>query len=248
MRNSLIRRAAWAAVGLATLALSACALDPLGDLDPALTPGASSVEPSLSDAAAPAADEFAVIATDPQVALLMAEQLVVAPRDPHNDYDRTDFGFREFDVDGNGCDTRDDVLARDLVDIEIRPNTGGCVVASGTLYDPYSGDAIDFVRGPQTSEAVQIDHVVALYNAWRMGAQDWDDQLLIEFGNDPLNLLAVGGAENDEKGHSDASQWLPSNTEFHCEYAGLQVAIKTKYQLWVTQYERDALMGILQDC
>ena len=109
----------------------------------------------------------------------------------------------------NGCNTRDDVLRRDLTQLLVRPVT--CYAQSGVLIDPYTGESISFVRGPETSEAVQIDHVVSLSDAWYKGARDWDEQRRRDFANDPRNLLAVGAKANFDKAFRDANAWLPPN-------------------------------------
>lgn len=111
--------------------------------------------------------------------------LAVDDNQSSSGYDRDSFGFRTTDVDGNGCDVRDDVLARDLTDITYK-YAGSCVVESGTLADPYTAQTIHFVRGRATSAKVQIDHVVALENAWQSGAHDWSTAKRHEFGNDPI--------------------------------------------------------------
>ena len=121
--------------------------------------------------------------------------LAVDDNQSSSGYDRDSFGFRTTDVDGNGCDVRDDVLARDLTDITYK-YAGSCVVESGTLADPYTAQTIHFVRGRATSAKVQIDHVVALENAWQSGAHDWSTAKRHEFGNDPYILLAVDGPAN----------------------------------------------------
>ena len=136
--------------------------------------------------------------------------LAVDDNQSSSGYDRDSFGFRTTDVDGNGCDVRDDVLARDLTDITYK-YAGSCVVESGTLADPYTAQTIHFVRGRATSAKVQIDHVVALENAWQSGAHDWSTAKRHEFGNDPYNLLAVDGPANQEKGSASAAYWLPTN-------------------------------------
>ncbi|NLF05940.1 MAG: HNH endonuclease [Actinomycetales bacterium] len=187
------------------------------------------------DAAPGFADELALLATIDQRA-----------RTGHDGYSRDEFGERWADVDGNGCDTRNDVLARDLRDVELRRGT--CLVQYGTLHDPYTGFVIDFERGPVTSEAVQIDHLVAMYDAWRTGARDWPAGLRQQLANDPANLYAVDGATNDDKGHSDASAWLPPNREFHCEYVAAQVRIKAAYGLWMTPAEHAASRRVLEGC
>ncbi len=134
--------------------------------------------------------------------------LAVDDNQSSSGYDRDSFGFRTTDVDGNGCDVRDDVLARDLTDITYK-YAGSCVVESGTLADPYTAQTIHFVRGRATSAKVQIDHVVALENAWQSGARDWSTAKRHEFGNDPYNLLAVDGPANQESSPSPPKKRTP---------------------------------------
>ncbi|WP_233575360.1 DUF1524 domain-containing protein [Cellulomonas sp. PhB150] len=181
-------------------------------------------------------------------ALAAVEALDVKGRAPRTGYDRDEFGPAWQDVDRNGCDTRNDILGRDLVDVAYKARTRECVVASGTLHDRYSGDDIDFVRGQDTSTAVQIDHVVALSDAWQKGAQRWDDARRTAFANDPLNLLAADGPLNQSKGDGDAATWLPPNKAFRCEYVARQVAVKLDYDLWVTAAEHDAMVRVLSTC
>ena len=146
----------------------------------------------------------------------------------------------------NGCNTRDDILRRDLVDLQVRPGT--CFAQSGVLHDPYTGAIIDFVRGPDTSSAVQIDHVVALADAWYKGGRSWDDQRRRDFANDPRNLLAVAGQINFDKAFRDAASWLPPNAAFRCAFVTRQVEVKTDYQLWVSGKEKDAMRQVLRGC
>ncbi|WP_308259401.1 HNH endonuclease family protein [Pseudonocardia sp. H11422] len=174
--------------------------------------------------------------------------LPVKGRAPKTGYDRDEFGQRWADIDRNGCDQRNDVLARDLANVTFKPGTDECVVMSGTLVDPYSGKVIEFARGEQTSTAVQIDHVVALSDAWQKGAQQLDAATRERLANDPDNLLAVDGPTNAAKGDGDAATWLPPRREFWCTYAGRQVEIKARYRLWVTAAERDALARALDGC
>ncbi|MEE1295659.1 MAG: HNH endonuclease family protein [Bifidobacterium sp.] len=162
-------------------------------------------------------------------------------------YSRDVFGYRETDEDGNGCDVRDDVLAKDLTDV-VYATRGGCVVKSGILEDPYTGTTIQFMRGRSTSSAVQIDHVVALQNAWQSGAKDWDHDKRLRYGNDPYNLLAVDGPANQDKGAASAAYWLPSNESFQCEYVARQIGVKAKYGLTVTSAEQRAMLTILHGC
>ncbi|MDO5513356.1 HNH endonuclease family protein [Corynebacterium sp.] len=194
--------------------------------------------------------ETQIDAVEPAPGLLDA--LEVKGRAPMTGYERERFGQAWSDdvrVEGgrNGCDTRNDILRRDLHDVVIRPGTHGCLVESGILQDPYSGDVVDFVRGPRSAE-IQIDHVVALADAWQKGAQAWDEQTRRDFANDPRNLLAVRGELNQQKGAGDAATWLPPRTAYRCEYATRIVDVKAAYGLWVTEAEREALSRELQRC
>ncbi|WP_348789677.1 HNH endonuclease family protein [Leifsonia sp. NPDC080035] len=192
-----------------------------------------------------AATRDAAVPTPADARALLAG-LAVKGRAPATGYDRVArFGEAWTDVDRNGCDTRDDVLARDLVDTTTRSD---CWVLTGTLHDPYTGRTIAFQRGVQTSAAVQIDHVVALMDAWQTGAQSLSQDQRVHLANDPLNLVAVDGPTNQAKGAGDAATWLPPNTGYRCAYASRQVAVKTKYMLWVTPAEKDALARLLSRC
>jgi hypothetical protein len=177
----------------------------------------------------------------------------VKGRAPKTGYDRALFGPAWTDdvtVDGghNGCDTRNDILRRDLTDAVVKAGTYGCLVLSGTLHDAYTGRTIAFVRGQVTSQAVQIDHVVALMDAWQKGAQQLSVAERRNFANDPLNLQAVDGPTNERKGAGDAATWLPPNKRYRCVYVSRQVAVKATYRLWVTQAEHDAIGRVLASC
>ncbi|AHI02254.1 deoxyribonuclease [Corynebacterium falsenii DSM 44353] len=171
--------------------------------------------------------------------------LEVKGRAPKTGYSRDEFGQRWKDIDRNGCDQRNDVLARDLTDVNAPE---GCKVLSGVLQDPYTGETIDFRRGAKTSSAVQIDHVVALGDAWQKGAQQLSPEQREEIGNDTMNLLAVDGPTNQAKGAGDAATWLPPNKAFRCQYVTIQTQVKAKYHLWVTQAEKDAIERVLSTC
>ncbi len=191
----------------------------------------------------------ALAVNQPQSAKLAAvavKTLVVKGRAPKTGYSRAQFGVRWADVDHNGCDTRNDILRRDLTNPTFR--SGGCVVLSGVLRDPYGGGVIHFVRGAGTSSAVQIDHVVPLSDAWQKGAFAWTINKRTAFANDPLELLAVDGPLNEQKRDSDAASWLPPNKAFRCAYVARQIAVKAKYGMWVTAAERDALSKVLAKC
>lgn len=181
------------------------------------------------------------------------EQMDIAPQDPQDGYDRDLFGPAWTDstgtvFGGNGCDTRNDILIRDLTDITFRDDDPGCTVATGILDDPYTGEIIEFTRGAATSHAVQIDHAVALSNAWKTGARHLSDDDRRAIANDPLNLLASDGPANMGKGDKDAAEWLPANEAFHCQFAARQVAVKHRYQLWATPEEHGALWQALNTC
>nr|WP_236783109.1 DUF1524 domain-containing protein [Arthrobacter sp. QXT-31] len=173
--------------------------------------------------------------------------LPVKGRAPKTGYDRAMFGQTWADVDRNGCDTRNDILKRDLTAISYT-NSVPCKVRSGTLADPYTGTAINFLRGSATSSAVQIDHVVALSDAWQKGAQQLTAEQRRAFANDPLNLQATDGPTNMQKGDGDAATWLPPNKGFRCEYVSRQITVKATYSLWVTHAEHDAMARILANC
>nr|WP_309124108.1 HNH endonuclease family protein [Arthrobacter sp.] len=190
-------------------------------------------------------------APSPVDAVNALEQLGSIPvkgRAPKTGYTRDEFGPAWADVDRNGCDTRNDILARDLTDETYKPGTNDCVVATGRLADKYTGTIITFTRGQDTSSDVQIDHIVPLSDAWQKGAQQLNADQRKEFANDPLNLMAADGPTNGAKGDKDAATWLPPNNAFRCEYVARQTAVKAKYSLWVTKAEHDAIAGLLGSC
>jgi hypothetical protein len=174
--------------------------------------------------------------------------LPVKGRAAKTGYTRAQFGQTWADVDRNGCDTRNDMLKRDLTEIVFKVKTRNCVVESGVLLDRYSGETINFVRGNVTSMEVQIDHVVALSNAWQTGAFKLTVIQRTALANDPLNLFAVKGRLNSQKGDGDAATWLPPLKSFRCAYVAQQIAVKAKYSLWVTAPEKDAMVRILTAC
>lgn len=179
-----------------------------------------------------------------------AEALAALPvkgRAPRTGYSRDQFGEAWADVDGDGCDQRNQILARDLVDERfVRGST--CVVSSGQLIDPYTGATLPFRRGPKTSADVQIDHIVALSNAWQTGAQQLSRRDRERLANDPLNLVATIGQLNQSKGDGDAATWLPPAGGYRCPFVARQVAVKARYGLWVTPAERDAILRVLGNC
>lgn len=179
-------------------------------------------------------------------AIEVLDTLETKGRAPKTGYSREDrFGRAWIDVDRNGCDTRNDMLQRDLTDTVTADD---CRVLSGVLHDPYTGKTIEFVRGEQTSSRVQIDHVVALSDAWQKGAQLLSQEERIALANDPVNLMAVDGATNSAKGDADAATWLPPSRAFRCEYVARQISVKASYGLWVTRAERNAMESVLVEC
>jgi hypothetical protein len=149
----------------------------------------------------------------------------------------------------NGCDTRNDILDRDLVDktyvsIKRCPNA----VATGTLHDPYTNDVIAFARGNQTGAAVQIEHIVPLAYAWDLGARNWADVMRVRFANDPANLLAIGGPVNQDKSDKEPAVWLPPNTAFHCQYAVQFIAVLRGYALPVDAPSATVLRDAAATC
>jgi hypothetical protein len=174
--------------------------------------------------------------------------LAVKGRAPKTGYARSEFGQTWADVDRNGCDTRNDMLKRDLTEIVYKVKTRNCVVLSGILLDRYSGETINFMRGNVSSMEVQIDHVVALSNAWQTGAFKLSVVQRTALANDPMNLFAVKGRLNSQKGDGDAATWLPPLKSFRCAYVAQQIAVKAKYSLWVTAPEKEAMVRILSAC
>ncbi len=181
------------------------------------------------------------------------DALPIKGRAPKTGYSRSQFGDRWSDdtsvADGrNGCNTRNDVLRQQLSDVTLKPDNG-CVVLSGVLHDPYSGTTVEFHRGPDTSDDVQIDHVVSLSDAWQTGAQQLSDEQRRNLANDPRNLQATVDWVNQQKADSDAASWLPPNVGYRCAYVSRIVDVKAAYGLWVTQPEHDAIDRVLSsDC
>jgi hypothetical protein len=178
-----------------------------------------------------------------QNALAAVEQLQVKGKAPKTGYERSLFSDGWGDI--GSCDVRNYILKRDMKSVKLRDL---CKVDTGVLLDPYTGKTIRFKYGVGTSSAVQIDHVVALSDAWQKGAQKIGSAKRYAFYNDPLNLLAVDGPTNSSKGDSDASAWLPPNKAYRCAYVARQVAVKLKYKIWVIEAEKTAIKRVLSAC
>lgn len=192
----------------------------------------------------PAPAPTSVEAPAPGTALAALGLLAVKGRAPMTGYDRDRFGPAWLDADRNGCDTRNDVLGEHLAEITLESN--GCVVASGAYDDPYTGSRIDYWQGH--GALIDIDHVVSLGNGWATGAFRWPVTKRAAFANDPLNLLPADAGANRQKGDGDAATWLPSHLSFRCRYVSRQVAVKSKYDLWVTAPEKAATERVLSAC
>ena len=177
-------------------------------------------------------------------ALTTLNSLSVKGRAAKTGYTRAQFPTWS-DLDRNGCDTRNEILNRDLTMVSFKDGTRDCKVISGSLIDPYSGKVIVF---SSTKSTIDIDHVVALSNAWQTGAAYFDKTKRQQIANDPLNLLAVDYSLNRQKGDGDAATWLPPLKSYRCDYVARQIAVKAKYGLWVTSPEKDAIVKILEKC
>jgi Protein of unknown function (DUF1524) len=177
-------------------------------------------------------------------ALVALNNLEVKGRAPKTGYARSQFPHWS-DPDRNGCDARNDTLKRDLTNITYKAGTRDCKVIAGQLLDPFSGKVITFST---TKVVIDIDHVVALSNAWQTGAAYFDKNKRSQIANDPLNLLAVDSKLNRQKGDGDAATWLPPSKAFRCEYVERQIQVKSKYQLWVTAAEKAAISRVLAEC
>jgi hypothetical protein len=177
-------------------------------------------------------------------ALTVLNSLSVKGRAAKTGYTRAQFTHWS-DLDRNGCDARNDTLKRDLTEVIYKAGTRDCKVISGLLLDPYSGKVITF---SSTKSTIDIDHVVALSNAWQTGAAYFDKTKRQQIANDPLNLLAVDFSLNRQKGDGDAATWLPPLKSYRCDYVARQIAVKAKYGLWVTQPEKGAIIKLLEKC
>ncbi|OIK01496.1 HNH endonuclease family protein [Streptomyces colonosanans] len=221
-------RGAVAAAALVLVTVSGCTVETEGGAGPEETAGTAAPQQTASGGAVLAA----------------LDSLTVRGSAPKTGYGRDRFGSAWADTDSNGCNTRDDILKRDLKNVKF--TDGNCKVVSGLLApDPYSGETIRYARG---RSQVDIDHIVALSNAWQTGAKNWDPSKRIALANDPLNLVASGATPNRSKGDGDASTWLPSNKAYQCPYVAAQVAVKKKYGLWVTTAEKAAMKNVLSGC
>lgn len=196
---------------------------------------------------------LAILATacnPPQPAPPELDALTVAAAGPITGYSRAEFGpawSDQVDVAGghNGCDTRNDILARDLQRAQLKPGSR-CVVVAGTLQDPYTGQTITFSK--THASAVQIDHIYPLGLAWQHGAESWPASKRRAFANDPRNLLAVDGPQNEGKGDKGPGQWMPPDRSEGCDYATRFATVTAAYALSISAADKDALQRALNTC
>ena len=208
--------------------------------NPISAPASPEIQPPTETPAGP-------ITPEANHALTRLEQLTIA-QPVQTPYDRRQFGQRWADIDRNGCDQRNDVLKRDLTDVTTKPGTHDCVILSGVLLDPYTGQKVNFTRGESTSIDVQIDHVVPLAWAWRQGASEWTEDKREQLANDPLNLLAVDGTSNASKSDQGPALWMPPSEDYHCSYVERFVQVLDAYNLTVTTEDHAAMQSELSSC
>lgn len=176
------------------------------------------------------------------LAINLLERLEVKGRAPKTGYNREEFYASWPIVDG--CSLRQRIIKREFGDSAV---LNGCDVVAGEFDEPYTGEHRVFTEKSQISK-IQIDHVVALSDAWQKGAQYKSREIREQIATDPLNLLAVDGKANNQKSDGDAATWLPSNKKFRCQYVARQISVKYKYELWVTEAEKGAMQEVLAKC
>lgn len=185
----------------------------------------------------------AVASSDSELAIDILGRLEVKGRAPKTGYSREEFYNGWPTVDG--CSLRQRIIKREFGESAV---LDGCTVIKGEFEEPYTGEYLKFNSKQEISKGIQIDHVVALSDAWQKGAQYMEKEVRYQIATDPLNLLAVDGKANQGKSDGDAATWLPSNKKFRCQYVARQVSVKYKYKLWVTEAEKTAIHDILTTC
>lgn len=181
--------------------------------------------------------------TGPTATSVLAK-LKVKGKAPATGYSRAKFGSGWKDPDGNKCDARQDMLNRDMSKVKFKDKKK-CAVSSGTLNDLYTGKKINWKL---KANSVDIDHMVALKNAWISGAQQLSSAQRVSLSNDPLNLMASDASANRSKGDKNTAEWLPKNKDFRCQYVATQISVKHKYALSVTAPEKAAMAKVLKSC
>ena len=180
--------------------------------------------------------------TEMPLAMELLDKLEVKGRAPKKGYTREQFYDGWPDVDG--CSLRQRIIKREF---GLSAVLDGCNVIKGEFDEPYTGEHMVF-EDKVAIQTLQIDHVVALSDAWQKGAQQLDYDTRYRLATDPMNLLAVEGEANKQKSDGDAATWLPKNKAFRCQYVARQVSVKYKYNLWVTEAEKNAIIKVLEKC
>lgn len=194
---------------------------------------------------ASAATQNSVSAATPNTAISYLEKLEIKGRAPKTGYSRSEFYTNWPSI--NGCSLRQIIIKRELGDNAVL-EANNCDVHSGTFTEPYTGSQLTFYQKSDFSKKIQIDHIVALSDAWQKGAQYKTKDERYQIATDPLNLIAADASANQQKSDGDAATWLPPNKAFRCQYVARQVSVKYKYGLWITQAEHDAIANVLQNC
>ena len=207
---------------------------------PADDPNSTAIEPLGVSVSSDGADTQTAAAP---LAAAVLEKLEIKGRAPKTNYERTQF-YKNWPT-VNGCSLRQLIIKREFGDSAV---LDGCNVISGSYTEPYTGVVKTFSERSQISSGVQIDHVVALSDAWQKGAQNLSADERYNLATDPLNLLAVDSQANQQKSDGDAATWLPSNKAFRCQYVARQISVKYKYHLWLAQAEHDTMVDILKTC
>lgn len=212
------------------------------------TPDLSHITTAEPNTAPPAQPDSVATETRTAAASALAELDAVPAVDgpPPVAYDRALFGQRWADEDRNGCDTRNDTLRRDLVDVAFKPGTHDCVVIAGVLHDSYTGETVPFEFKSDGYQPVQVDHLIPLALAWETGADRWTDEKRRAFANDPENLQIT--TANQAKGDSGPGAWLPPNPGYLCTYAIRFTHLTVKYELAVTTPDRTVTRELLERC
>ena len=179
------------------------------------------------------------------LATTVLEKLEIKGRAPKTGYSRDKFYSTWPTIDG--CNLRQRIIKREFGNSATLA-TDNCTVISGEYDEPYTGSHLIFTEKSDISNGIQIDHVVALSDAWQKGAQNLSSEERKSLATDPLNLLAVDASTNQKKSDGDAATWLPPNKKFRCEYVARQVSVKYKYHLWVASAEYDAIKNVLKNC
>lgn len=187
--------------------------------------------------------ENAKIPPNSLLATEVLEKLQVKGRAPKTGYARTEFYSGWPDVEG--CSLRQRIIKRE---VGASAKLDGCDVVAGTFTEPYTGEIRHYTTKSEFAKHIQIDHIVALSDAWQKGAQYLPKETRYQIATDPLNLVAADGPANMQKGDADAATWLPANKAFRCEYVARQISVKYKYALWVTDAEKSAMAAVLVPC